>query len=112
MVGCDVVAVVVDRGPPSFLGVDVIDTGDQTGLMNLPREAHVSGVHIVEDDVGLRRDIAGVRHGGRKESHPFGCCTVSRVRAQILPSPGDHEEELPPQLLQGRPALGRHRRLK
>ena len=35
MVGRDVVAVVIDRGLPSFLGVDVICTRDQARLMNV-----------------------------------------------------------------------------
>ena len=56
MVGRDVVAVVIDRGPPSLLGVDVIRTRHQARLMNLFRETHILAVYIVEDDVRLRWD--------------------------------------------------------
>ena len=106
VVGRNVVAVVIDSGAPSFPTVDVVCARDQARLTDAFREPHILAVHIVEDDVLLPRDVAGVGNGGREESHPAVRCTGVGVRGQVVLPPGEHEEELPPQCLQRRPAPG------
>ena len=60
VVGRDMVAVVVDSGLPSLPYVDLVCARDQARLMNVFREPHMVSPHIVEDDVLLPRDLAGV----------------------------------------------------